>query len=126
MELCCKKINNTQYEIRLIASIDKGWHLYSQRQPDDAIALPTAISFVKHPLVSLKGDVQEKGELIKQKEASLGIESWVYEEHVQFIQIIELKNKTKTSLSGNIEFQACTNEKCLPPAKFNFSIVLQE
>jgi thiol:disulfide interchange protein DsbD len=49
-----KKINNNAYEVQLIASIQPGWHLYSQSQPSDAIAQPTTFVFNKNPLVDLE------------------------------------------------------------------------
>jgi hypothetical protein len=33
------------YLIQLFAELQSGWHLYSQTQPEDAIALPTLITF---------------------------------------------------------------------------------
>ena len=33
-----KKISDKVYEIHMIATIQPGWHLYSQNQPKDAIA----------------------------------------------------------------------------------------
>lgn len=121
-----KKLNGSLYEVRMTAIIQSGWHLYSQKQPENAIVTPTNIRFGKHPLVMLKGEVEEKGDLVKVKEETIGFESWLYESKVQFIQIIELRNKVKTSINGSVDYQACTNEKCLPPATAPFSIVLQE
>ena len=121
-----KKISGNQYQIYLTANIDEGWHLYSQKQPVSAIALPTKISFTKSPLIKLKGNIQEKGELKKTKEEILETEAWLYENKVNFIQTVELKGAVKTNLTGNIEYQVCTNEKCLPPTTVNFSIALKE
>ncbi|MGZ8553853.1 MAG: protein-disulfide reductase DsbD domain-containing protein, partial [Chitinophagaceae bacterium] len=36
-----KKVADKTYEIHLTATMQSGWHLYSQTQPDDAIAIPT-------------------------------------------------------------------------------------
>ena len=37
------KKGDQQYEVVLKAIIQPGWHLYSQKQPEDAIAIPTEI-----------------------------------------------------------------------------------
>ncbi|HEU4903078.1 MAG TPA: hypothetical protein VFT06_09805, partial [Flavisolibacter sp.] len=37
-----KKVSDKVYEVVLTASIQPGWHLYSQNQPEDAIAQPTS------------------------------------------------------------------------------------
>ena len=36
------------------ATIQDRWHLYSQTQPDDAIAIPTTFTINNNPLLSLK------------------------------------------------------------------------
>ena len=36
-----KKIGDKKYELRIVATIQPGWHLYSQTQSADAIVLPT-------------------------------------------------------------------------------------
>ena len=46
-----QKKDDGGYEVILKASIQPGWHLYSQKQPDDAIAIPTSIQFNNNPLV---------------------------------------------------------------------------
>ena len=121
-----KKLGANKYELHIRANIDAGWHLFSQKQPESAIALPTTIQFTKNPLISLKGKIKEQGDLKKRKEETLDIESWLYEGEVSFVQLIETKGKAKTNVNGNIEFQVCTDEKCLPPATISFSIPLKE
>lgn len=121
-----KKLSGTRYQVELIASIKSGWHLYSQTQPAEAIALPTNIQFKKHPLIDFKGSVKEQGKLKKVKDETLGVESWQFAGKVRFVQVVELKNNVKTNISGSVEFQACTDEKCLPPKTVDFSIALTE
>ena len=53
-----KKINDKEYDIQMVATIQPGWHLYSQSQPGDAIAQPTTFVFNKNPLVELQGKVK--------------------------------------------------------------------
>ena len=120
-----KKIADKTYELHISARIQGSWHLYSQNQPAEAIAIPTAVKFNAHPLVKIIGKTQEIGNLEKHREPSLRIEAWQYSEKVEFVQTISLKANVKTNISGNIEYQACTNEKCLPPRKVQFSIKLE-
>jgi hypothetical protein len=68
-----KKINDKTYELQMIATIQPGWHLYAQKQPDDAIAQPTTFEFNKNPLVNLEGKVKEIGKLEKFKDEKLDI-----------------------------------------------------
>jgi len=120
-----KKISEHVYEVHLKANIQNGWHLYSQKQSEDFLGIPTRVKFTKHPLVTLSGKITEIGELEKSKDPVLNIESAYYSSEVEFVQTITIRNSLKTTLSGRIEFQTCTNEKCLPPASVSFSVPIK-
>jgi len=68
-----KKIDRGTYEVHLTAMLQDGWHIYAQQQPQDAIATPTRIAFLKNPLMVLKGDTKEVGNKQKFKDPTLGI-----------------------------------------------------
>lgn len=119
-----KQVNATSYEIHITAQIDKGWHLYAQQQPEDAIAIPTAIKFLKNPLLVLDGKTTELGVLKKVKDESIGIEAWQYSNKVDFVQKVIMKHNVKTNIKGTIKFQVCTDSECLPPATQAFDLSL--
>src|SRR6476661_7487273 len=119
-----KKIGNNMYEIQMTATIEPGWHLYSQTQPADAIAQPTSFSFNKNPLVLLDGKVKEVGKMQVYQDKSLGVSAHQYSNRVVFIQRVKLKGKAKTNITGKLEYQTCNDEKCLPPKTVNLSIAL--
>lgn len=123
-EFTAVKKNKTLYEIRLKASIAPGWHLYSQQQPADAIALPTAIQFMKHPLAEQIGTMKEEGKVIDQIDPATRSRSRYYSNSVVFVQTVQLKKAMKTSLSGDIEFMVCDDKQCLPPGKVKFTVKL--
>lgn len=119
-----KKLADKTYEIHLTASMQSGWHLYSQVQPEDAIAMPTDIKFNANPLIKLTGKIKETGKLEKFHDAKLGLSANQYAEKVDFVQVVTLKGKAKTNINGTVEFQTCDDKKCLPPKKVNFSIAV--
>ncbi len=119
------KSGDKVYEIHLTANIEPGWHLYSQTQPNDAIAIPTGIKFNKNPLIILDGKVKEIGKLEKFKDVRLNISANQYSEKVDFVQVMKLRGNAKTNLSGGVEFQTCDDKKCLPPKTVNFSIAIK-
>jgi hypothetical protein len=119
-----KKINDKEYEIKMVATLQKGWHLYSQTQPEDAIAQPTTISFNKNPLLEFDGKVKEVGKLEKYKDKTLGSTAHQYSNQVTFVQKVKLKGKAKTNVTGKLEYQTCDDEKCLPPKTVSLSIAL--
>lgn len=116
------KLGERLYEIHLTASIIEGWHIYSQRQPKDAIAFPTTIQFNKSPLFNCIGGIQEAGRLEKARIEVLDIVQHQYAHKVDFVQRIQLKSNVKLQASGVLKFQACTDEECLPAAELPFSI----
>lgn len=119
-----KKISDNIYEVQMIATIQQGWHVYSQNQPKDAIAQPTAVVFNKNPLLELNGKVKEVGALEKFKDKELDISANQYSNKVIFAQRIKLKGKAKTNVTGKLTYQTCNDEKCLPAKTINLSIAL--
>jgi hypothetical protein len=119
-----KKIGENVYEIQLTATIQQGWHLYSQSQPKDAIAQPTSFTFNKNPLIEFDGKVKEEGNLEKFKDKELDISANQYSNKVVFTQKVKLKGKAKTNVTGKLTYQTCDDAKCLPPKTVNLSIAL--
>ena len=119
-----KKISDNVYEIQMTASIQQGWHLYSQTQPKDAIAQPTSFVFNRNPLIELDGKVKEVGNLEKFKDKELDISANQYSNKVVFTQKVKLKGKAKTNVTGKLTYQTCDDVKCLPPKTVNLSIAL--
>jgi len=121
-----KKIAERTYEVHLTAQLEAGWHAYSQKQPKDAVAQPTEIHFKSNPLISIMGKVKEVGNMEKWKDEASGIMANQYANQVDFVQIVKVKAKVKTNVSGSLTYQVCTNEMCLPPRTEAFSISLGE
>ena len=121
-----KKLADNSYEIHMTATIEKGWHLYSQVQPDDAVAGPTTFSITNNPLIELSGKIKEVGKMQKFHDKELEISANQYSEKVDFVQIIKVKGKVKTSFSGSVEYQTCDDKKCLPPKTVNFKVALDQ
>ncbi|SHF58437.1 protein-disulfide reductase DsbD domain-containing protein [Flavisolibacter ginsengisoli] len=120
-----KKLGDKEYEIQMLATIQQGWHLYSQSQPADAIAQPTSFQFNKNPLLDMSGKVKEVGKMEKFKDKTLDVSANQYSNKVLFVQKVKIKGKAKTNVTGKLEFQTCNDEKCLPPKSVNFSIALK-
>lgn len=120
-----KKIADKTYEIHLTATMQTGWHLYSQVQPEDAIAMPTGFSINNNPLLSLEGKIKEVGKMEKFHDAKLEVSANQYADKVDFVQVVKLKANAKTNLTGSVEYQTCDNKKCLPPKTVTFTIAIK-
>lgn len=119
------KLSDKMYEVHMKATILPGWHLYSQIQPKDAIAIPTAFIFNPNPLISRDGKVKELGKMEVMNDRELGVSANQYSLMVDFVQKVKLKSGVKTNLTGNVEYQTCDDKKCLPPKTVNFSIAIK-
>ncbi|HWK06659.1 MAG TPA: protein-disulfide reductase DsbD domain-containing protein [Puia sp.] len=117
-----KKVADKTYEIHLTANLESGWHAYSQTQPEEAVAQPTAIKFKTNPLVGIQGKVKEVGTMEKWQDEATGIKANQYENQVDFVQVVKLKGDVKTNISGSLTYQVCTDRMCLPPKTDDFSI----
>lgn len=120
-----RKIDDKTFEVHMTATMQKGWHLYSQNQPEDAIANPTTFSIAPNPLIKLDGGIKEVGKMEKFKDEKLDLSANQYSNNVDFVQVVKLKGSAKTNVSGSVEFQTCDDKKCLPPKTVNFSIALK-
>jgi DsbC/DsbD-like thiol-disulfide interchange protein len=119
-----KKTGDKTYEVHLTANMQSGWHIYSQSQPDDAIAIPTSVTINNNPLLTLAGKVKEVGKLEKYKDETVKATNHQYSKKVDFVQVVKLKSSAKTNITGSVEFQTCDDKKCLPPKTVNFNIAL--
>jgi hypothetical protein len=119
-----KKIAAGTYEVKIVATIQSPWHIYSQKTPDGG-PLPTKIVITKNPMLIPQGTAREVGKLEKKYEEAFGVDVMQFSGKVEFVQVVKTKSeKVKTNVSGTIEYMACTDEQCLPPATINFTLKL--
>lgn len=118
-----KKIDASTYEVMLTASMEEGWHIYSQTTPAGG-PVPTAIQFTKNPLLTITGPAKEKGKLEQRHEKLFGVDVKQYSNQVAFVQTVTVKGKAKTALNGSVKFMTCDDKECLPPKTQTFTIAL--
>lgn len=123
-EYNARKINNESYEISLVAMVQGKWHIYSQFTPGGG-PVPTQIVFNKNPMIVINGPVKEAGKLHEKHEEVFDIQVKYYEGMVVFKQLVTMKKKVKTKISGTVEYMLCDDSQCLPPKKVSFSIELK-
>ncbi len=114
----------TEGEIHFIATIEKKWHIYSQR-PTDVGPIPT--SFIVNPGVDfdLIGKVEE-GDAHEEYVAAFDAKVFVFSEKAVFKQKIKLKNQKSFTIKTSLEFMTCNDVQCLPPATLEFSVLVPE
>ncbi|NOT92834.1 protein-disulfide reductase DsbD domain-containing protein [Ferruginibacter sp.] len=118
-----KKIAGDKYELHLIANPPVGWHIYSQTTPDGG-PVPTTFTFNKNALVTVTGTVKEKGKLVTYYDKNFKVNVKYFEGKVDFVQVVTIKGKIKTNVSGEIESMICNDRTCMPPTSEKFNIAL--
>lgn len=119
-----RKINATTYEIHLTANLEGGWHIYSQTTPEGG-PVATKIKFAPNPLVIVQGVTTEVGKPEKKHEAIFGVDVKQFSNKVDFVQVVQLKGKVKTNITGSVDYMTCNDRECLPPTNQKFSIAIQ-
>ncbi len=118
-----KKLKDKTYEVHLTATVNKGWHIYSQFTPEGG-PVPTSISFTKNPLFDLVGNAKESGKLEQRHEEIFGVDVKQFSDKVDFVQVLKLKSPVKTSANISVEYMVCNDRQCLPPVTKKFSVAL--
>lgn len=109
------KISETEYELIATATIDSGWHLYSQTVPEDG-PKPTSFTFEGNPNFLKKGNTSEdKGHTIQDPIFEMQIT--YFDTKADFKQRIKLKGETPFEVKGVVEFMVCDDTRCLPPTE---------
>jgi thiol:disulfide interchange protein len=121
-----KKVSETEFDLIFKSTIEKGWHIYApSMKVADLGPIPTSFSFTKNPNLEVVGKIKEESAHKKtHKEAVFDNMTVVdFEEAATFTQRVKVKDASQ-KVTGSLEYQACTNEACLPPAdvKFNFDL----
>ena len=114
-----KKIDNEQAIVFIKATIDKGWHIYSQHVADVG-PIKTSFRFDKSEDYTLNGNTSEP-KAVSKYEKSFSTNVQYFEQSVVFQQKIKLKNG-QALVNGTMNYMVCSNKQCLPPEDVEFSI----
>jgi len=117
-----KRTSATTATIYLKATIDKGWHLYSQYVKDGG-PVKTSFTFPASKEYSLIGKTIEPKPISK-FEPTFNMNVGFYENSVIFQQKIKLTSKS-TAVKGTVQFMVCDDKQCLPPENIDFTIAVK-
>ena len=117
-----KKISATEAVVFLKATIQDGWHIYSQHLKEGG-PIKTSFTFAPSSQYSLIGTPIEPTPVTK-FEPAFSMNVSYFENSVIFQQKIKLKSASVSVVKGKLEYMTCNNKKCLPPDDIDFSIDL--
>ena len=110
-----EKVSDTEYILVSKATIEKGWHLYSQNVPNDG-PIATMFTFKSNSNYLKKGNTKEdEGHTVDDKIFNMKIK--FFKTKALFKQRIQLKNKAPFKVQAKVEFMVCDDSRCLPPTE---------
>jgi len=123
-ETSVEKVSASEFDLVATATIDEGWHLYSQSIPDDG-PIPTTFSFK-----DVKGKYQlagktTEGEGHKEFDKVFEMDIKYFEKKASFKQRIILLTDEKITIDETVEFMVCDDASCLPPTEVALNFVVQ-
>lgn len=112
------KTSDTTLEIRYNATIDAGWHLYSNILPDGG-PLATEVTYSTLEGAELVGDLVSDREAIEEYSNVFSMVLNNFIEEVTFVQKIKLLSP-QYKIEGDVRYMACDNGTCIPPTTVGF------
>ena len=126
-EASVEKENDSIFNLVFTATLEEGWHLYSQKEADIDIA-PIATTFSYN-------NAEENFELIGETtepdiepiyDQVFEADITYFEDEAVFTQQINVQPGSKPGIIAEIYFSVCDDEKCLPPETERFNISLED
>lgn len=126
-EASVEKENDSIFNLVFTATLEEGWHLYSQKEADIDIA-PIATTFSYN-------NTEENFELIGETtepdiepiyDQVFEADITYFEDEAVFTQQIKVQPGSKPGIIAEIYFSVCDDEKCLPPETERFNISLED
>ncbi len=104
-----EKISDTEFNLVMNATIESGWHMYSQFTPDGG-PLPIVLTFKNQKgnfeLVGKAKESPYKKEFNKDFE----VDEYYFENKATLTQKVKITNPKNNKIVVNVDFQACQNQ----------------
>ena len=119
-----EKVSESEFDLVVTATIDEGWHLYSQNVPDGG-PIPTSFSFK-----SAENEFQLVGKTTEGKgheeyDNVFEMDIKYFEDQAVFKQRIQVLTENKIIINETLEFMVCDDTNCLPPTEVDISFEVQ-
>jgi thiol:disulfide interchange protein DsbD len=118
--------NDDTHTITMVATIDDGWHLYSQEQFGEEFLgpIPTEFTFNASPSTfQLIGETKEPA-IAPVYDPVFDLDVVFFEDTATFTQTIQVKKPDNLILKVEIYYSVCDDQQCLPPDTKTFELPL--
>jgi cytochrome c biogenesis protein CcdA/thioredoxin-related protein len=117
-----ESLGNNEFALKVEATIEEHWHLYSQNLPSEDGPLPTVFEFEKLTGLELMGKVTESAS-ITSFDPVFEMDLSFFENKATFEQKFKNTGDLK-SIKGTVSFMVCDDERCIFPDPFEFDVQL--
>lgn len=117
------ELANGEGEIMVSATIEKGWHTYSQNISPDAGPVPTTIVFSPGSNFELVGKAIEEGAK-EEFDKTFEMKIASFEGKAIVKQKLKRKNTKSFETPIKIEYMVCNDKQCLPPKTIDLMLVV--
>lgn len=118
-----EKISDNAFEIVMIASIEKSWHLYAMDIAEGG-PIATSFTFEKPDGFSLNGKPYAVTKPEVKFDNSFGMNIGMHSEKAEFRQKVTI-SRYPAAVRGFVTFMSCDDKQCLPPRDVDFSIEIK-
>jgi len=117
-----KRVNDSEYELLLKAEIDRSWHVYAIDIPEGG-PIPTSFTFNPSENYEIVGKLITP-EAIEKYDKAFEMDLRYYDDGAVFRQRIRMLSDKPFEVTGELEFMACDDSRCLPPEYVEFAFSL--
>ena len=117
-----KKTGKNEAVIFMKATIDEGWHIYSQNMKDGG-PVQTKFTFPATKGYTIVGKTIEPTP-ITHFEKTFNMEVSYFATTVTFQQKVKLTTGQAT-IKGTLEYMTCNDKQCLPPEDIDFTVAVK-
>ena len=115
------KTSDNTIEIRYKATIEKGWHLYSNELPDGG-PLATEVTYKTLEGAEIVGDLVTDRVAVETYSDVFSMVLGNFKDEVTFVQKIKLLSP-QYRIAGDVRYMACDDGTCIPPTTVAFEFV---
>ena len=116
-----EKISDTEFNLVMNATIEEGWHMYSQFTPEDG-PLPMVVTVKNQKgnfeLVGIAKESAYKKDFNK----DFGVDEYYFEGKATVTQRVKITNLKTSKIVINLDFQACQNQCINDKVDLTFAI----
>lgn len=118
-----KKTSDTEAEVIFTATMDKGWHLYSQYVPAGG-PVATEFKLEKNKNFQTSGKVIEP-KPIEENDPNFDMVVKYFAKKAVFTQKIKILTTNDFKIKGSVYFMCCNDVNCLPPNEVLFEVSIK-